>query len=94
MRALTEVPPPYPPDFAWGVSTAGYQVEGGLNGPGEPRNNWAAWEDLGRVERTGRGAAFWDRWAEDLDLAHALGINAFRMGLEWARLEPEQGRKE
>lgn len=86
--APADAPPPYPRDFAWGVSTAGYQVEGGLNGPGEPRNNWAAWEDAGRVERTGRGAAFWERWEEDLDLAHALGINAFRMGLEWARLEP------
>jgi len=72
----------------WGVSTAGYQVEGGLNGPGEPRNNWAAWESAGRVERTGRGVGFWERWADDLALAAALGISGFRMGLEWVRLEP------
>ncbi len=81
-------PPPYPSDFLWGVSTAGHQVEGGLNGPGQPRNNWASWEDTGRVEKTGKGVGFWERWSDDLDLAHALGINAFRMGLEWARIEP------
>lgn len=78
----------YPHDFLWGVSTAGHQVEGGLNGPGQPRNNWAAWEDSGRAERSGKGVAFWERWQDDLDLAQALGINAFRMGLEWARIEP------
>ncbi len=81
--------PRYPDHFLWGVSTAGHQVEGGLNGPGQPRNNWAAWEDAGRVEKTGAGVGFWERWADDLDLAQALGINAFRLGLEWARLEPD-----
>lgn len=84
----------YPDHFLWGVSTAGHQVEGGLNGPGEPRNNWASWEDLGRVERTGRGVGFWERWADDLDLARALGVNAFRMGLEWARIEPAVGQRD
>ena len=29
-----------PDDFSFGVATAGYQIEGGFNGPGEPRNNW------------------------------------------------------
>ncbi len=83
-------PPIYPPSFLWGVSTAGYQVEGGFNGPAqnEPRNNWASWEAAQRASPTGRCVDFWQRWPGDLDLAQALGVNAFRMGIEWARIEP------
>ena len=29
---------------------SGFQIEGGTNGPGEPRNNWFAFEQEGRVE--------------------------------------------
>lgn len=85
------MPPAYPADFLWGVSTAAYQTEGGLNGPGEPHNNWASHEQSGRVHRTGHAVAFWQRWPDDLDLARSLGVNAFRLGLEWARLEPTSG---
>ncbi|MFO0750568.1 MAG: family 1 glycosylhydrolase [Myxococcota bacterium] len=90
-RATPSSPPPYPPGFLWGVATAAHQVEGGLCGPGQPRNNWAAFEDTGRAERTGLGCDFWHRWEDDLDLARDLGINAFRMGLEWVRVEPAPG---
>jgi beta-glucosidase/6-phospho-beta-glucosidase/beta-galactosidase len=27
--------------FLWGVAYAGFHVEGGFNGRGEPQNNWA-----------------------------------------------------
>ena len=43
-----------PDGFLFGVATAGFQVEGGYNGPGEPANNWLAWEQVGRVEPVGR----------------------------------------
>ena len=42
-----------PEDFLFGVATAGFQVEGGYNGPGEPANNWARWEAGGRIEPSG-----------------------------------------
>lgn len=84
-------PPIYPDHFAWGVATAAHQVEGGLNGPGEPRNNWARFEESGRAERTGACCGFWDRYADDIALAGRLGIGAFRMSLEWARIEPAAG---
>jgi len=85
--------PTYPPDFLWGTATAAYQVEGGFNQPqpGSPRNNWATWEAEGRAERTGRGCRFWETWPDDLDRAAAMGLNAFRFSLAWARLEPSDG---
>jgi beta-glucosidase len=71
------------------VATAGYQVEGGYNGDGEPRNNWANWERTGRVEPSGVACDFWLHPEEALDRAAAIGCNAFRLSVEWARLEPE-----
>jgi beta-glucosidase/6-phospho-beta-glucosidase/beta-galactosidase len=75
--------------FAIGVATAGYQVEGGYNGYGEPGNNWLNWERAGRVERSGVACDFWAHPEEALDRAAAIGCNAFRLSVEWARLEPE-----
>jgi beta-glucosidase/6-phospho-beta-glucosidase/beta-galactosidase len=74
--------------FLAGVATSGYQIEGGYNGVGQPHNNWAGWEDSGRVARSGLACDFWRHPEEALDRAAALGANAFRLSVEWARLEP------
>jgi beta-glucosidase/6-phospho-beta-glucosidase/beta-galactosidase len=77
-----------PEDFLIGVATSGYQIEGGFNGPGEPANNWARWEEIGRVEPSGIACDFWREPEATLDRAASLGCNAFRLSVEWARLEP------
>jgi beta-glucosidase len=77
--------------FAVGVATSGYQVEGGFNGDGEPQNNWSAWESAGRAARSGLACDFWRHPEEALDRAAAIGCNAFRLSVEWARLEPQSG---
>lgn len=82
---------PLPDNFLFGVSTAGFQAEGGFNGPGEPANNWRAWEAEGKVEPSGLAVQFWDRYEFHLDKVVELGCNAFRMGVEWARVEPREG---
>jgi beta-glucosidase/6-phospho-beta-glucosidase/beta-galactosidase len=71
------------------VATAGFQVEGGFNGPGEPANNWLAWEQTGRVTPSGDAVGFWDRPEEALDRAAALGCDSFRLSVEWARVVPD-----
>ncbi len=78
--------------FAIGVATAGFQVEGGYNGDDEPHNNWLGWERTGRVARSGLACDFWRHPEEALDRAAAIGCNAFRLSVEWARLEPEPDR--
>jgi beta-glucosidase/6-phospho-beta-glucosidase/beta-galactosidase len=77
--------------FLAGVATSGYQIEGGFNGDGEPHNNWWGWEASGRAERSGLACDFWRHPTEALDRAAALGCNAFRLSVEWARLEPRRG---
>jgi len=80
------------PGFSIGVATAGYQVEGGYNGVGEPANNWLNWERTGQVERSGVACDFWANPEAALDRAAAIGCNTFRLSVEWARLEPEAGQ--
>ena len=77
--------------FAAGVATSGYQIEGGFNGDGEPHNNWSGWEATGKVARSGLACDFWRHPEEALDRAAAIGCNAFRLSVEWARLEPHPG---
>ena len=77
--------------FRFGVATSGFQVEGGYNGPGQPRNNWSDWEREGRVVPAGVALDFWNRYEEILDRAVDAGCDAFRLSVEWARCEPAPG---
>jgi beta-glucosidase/6-phospho-beta-glucosidase/beta-galactosidase len=88
----TKAPSLLGPGFAIGVATAGFQVEGGYNGDGEPHNNWLNWECTGKVERSGVACDFWRHPEEALDRAAAIGCTTFRLSVEWARLEPEPDR--
>jgi beta-glucosidase len=79
-----------PDGFLMGASTSAHQVEG---------NNVSS--DLWALEHrpntfvsepSGDAADSYHRWREDMDLLGSLGFNAYRFGIEWARIEPEQGR--
>jgi beta-glucosidase/6-phospho-beta-glucosidase/beta-galactosidase len=76
--------------FLWGVATSAYQAEGGYNGAGEPQTNWARAEAAGDVAPLGRAAEFWSRYEEDFARCAELGLNAFRLGIEWSRVQPTQ----
>lgn len=80
-----------PEGFLFGVATAGFQIEGGYNGPGEPANNWARWEGGGRIEPSGNAVGFWRQPEVALDRAASMGCEAFRLSVEWARVEPAEG---
>ncbi len=72
-----------------GVATAATQIEGGVLD-----TNWQRWADAGRIpdgSSPARAADHWNRVAEDVALLSELGIRHYRMGLEWARLEPRPG---
>ena len=45
---------------------------------------------MDRSSPNGGGSGFWERYTEDIRLAKDLGVNAFRLSLEWHRIEPEQ----
>lgn len=79
----------FPEGFRWGVATSSHQFEGG-----NTNNQWYAWERAGRIKSgdTADVACDWWNSAErDFDLAQELGLNALRLSLEWARVEPRPG---
>lgn len=76
--------------FLWGTATAAHQIEG---------NNvnadfWLCEQVTPTVfnERSGDACDSYHRFGEDIALAAALGFNAHRFGIEWARIEPEPGQ--
>ena len=75
-------------DFLWGVATSAYQSEGGYNQTGMPHTNWAGAERRGDVESVGQAAEFWSRYRADFDACRQLGLNAFRLSVEWSRIQP------
>lgn len=76
----------FPKDFFWGAATASYQVEGGIE-----NNDWAAAARAKRVPLCGVACDHFNRYEADFDLAVALGHNAHRFSIEWARIEPVEG---
>ena len=78
----------FPPGFLWGSSTSAHQVEGN-----NVHSDWWAWEQAGRVkEPSGLACDHYRRYADDFDLAASLGHTAHRFSVEWARIEPAEGR--
>lgn len=41
---------------------------------------------------SGRGVEHYRRYKEDFDIIEKLNLNAFRFGIEWSRIEPEEGK--
>lgn len=77
----------FPKGFYWGAATASYQVEGGIE-----NCDWAQAARDGKVPPCGRACDHYNRYEADFDIAKSLGHNAHRFSLEWARIEPEQGK--
>ncbi|MEM9490929.1 MAG: family 1 glycosylhydrolase [Myxococcota bacterium] len=85
----------FPDGFLWGVATAAHQVEGGCD-----NNNWSRWETatapdgsprIARGQKAGRACDHWNRYEDDLKLIDDLGVAAYRLSLEWSKIEPEPG---
>ena len=75
------------PSFLWGAATAPTQIEG---------NNinsdwWLREQRMPGMERSGDAIDSYHRYAEDMRLLADAGLNSYRFGIEWARIEPHEG---
>jgi beta-glucosidase len=79
----------FPSDFLWGVAGAPHQVEGN----NVSSDLWAMehMPDSMFPDKSGDANDFFHRYSDDFALAAGLGVNSFRLGVEWARIEPERG---
>lgn len=83
-------PVTFPADFLWGTATAAHQVEGNNS-----NSDWWEWEQnchLANCEKSLEAVDHYRRYPEDLGIAQDLGMNVYRMSVEWARIEPSPGR--
>lgn len=82
----------FPNNFAWGVATAAYQIEGAATEGGRGPSIWDTFAHTpGLTYRGDTGDIACDhyhRWAEDFDLLVELGVPAYRLSLSWSRLQP------
>jgi beta-glucosidase len=87
-QAVTELA--FPASFLWGAATAAHQVEGG-----NANSDWWDWERRPGTpcrDRSDIACDTYNRYPEDVRTAAELGLNTFRYSVEWARVEPEEGR--
>ncbi len=75
----------FPAGFWWGTGNSSNQCEGAAPG------DWLPWERTGHAPPSGDGNGFASRYAQDFALLAGIGLNHFRLSLEWARLEPAEG---
>lgn len=79
----------FPDGFLWGAATAPHQVEGGNVASDMWDMEFAP--SSGWVEPSGDTCDHYHRYPEDIALMAELGLTAYRFGVEWARVEPEDG---
>jgi beta-glucosidase len=77
------------PDFWWGTGASSTQAEGAA-----PASDWFALERAGRMPTSGDGNGFARRFGEDFELYAQHGLTHHRLSVEWARIEPEEGRRD
>jgi beta-glucosidase len=73
----------------WGTGASSTQCEGAA-----PASDWWDWERAGHAPPSADGNGFATRYAEDFRLLAELGLTHHRLSIEWARLEPEPGRRD
>ncbi|RJS83373.1 glycoside hydrolase family 1 protein [Candidatus Bathyarchaeota archaeon] len=88
----------FPEGFLWGVSISGFQFEmGDREGRNvDPNTDWYAWvHDSNNIRRglvsgdlPENGVNYWELYKRDHRIAERLGLNAYRIGVEWSRIFP------
>ena len=76
--------------FFVGAATAAHQVEGN-----NIHSDYWAQEQLPHTsftEPSGIACDHYNKYEEDIKLLADAGLNAYRFSIEWARIEPEEGK--
>jgi beta-glucosidase len=57
-------------------------------------NSWYEWFQKGHIKDGSDPSVadmHYERYQKDAQIMHVMGIRHYRLGIEWARLEPEPG---
>ena len=84
------VPFQLPKNLGLGCATAATQIEGG-----DTNNSWYDWaKQKGRIKGGAsprRANNHWVLYEQDIKLMAQMGMEHYRFGIEWSRIEPTQG---
>ncbi len=72
-----------------GAASAATQIEGG-----DLNHSWNFWYKQGKIKdgsNPARANDHYNLWKQDFDLMKQMGIQVYRFGIEWARIEPSDG---
>ena len=82
----------FPAEFAFGTSTAAYQIEGGWLEGGRGMSIWDAFSHSPGKIRTGEtgdvAADHYHRWKADVQLMAQLKLRYYRFSISWSRVLP------
>jgi len=82
--------------FWWGVASSPFQNEDRAEKEGSPnffKTDWDLFAEDGRIPPKGDEAVFsWSNFQNDIEALKKIGVNHYRFGIEWARVEPQPGR--
>jgi len=94
---------PFPEDFLWGASESGFQFEMGdeLKKYVDSNTDWFKWvhdeHNISRGIVSGDlpedGVNYWLLYELDHIYAMKLGLNSYRIGIEWSRIFPTSTKK-
>lgn len=79
----------FPRGFLWGTAASSTQCEGAA-----PASDWFDWERAGHAPPSGDGNGFACHYREDFARFAALALSHHRLSIEWARIEPQPGRRD
>jgi beta-glucosidase len=79
----------FPRQFLMGAASAAHQIEGGNVNADLWDAEWTRKSIF--KEPSGDACDSYHRYAEDIDLLASAGLDTYRFGVEWARVEPEDG---
>lgn len=81
----------FPEGFLWGSATAGHQIEGNNIHSNQWQMEQEHLKEDPNSEISGMACNHYNMVEEDVQLLCDLGHQAYRMSVEWARIEPEEG---
>ncbi len=77
----------FPKGFLIGAALSAHQAEGNNS-----NSDWWQYEQEGKLPKSGEACDHYNRFEEDFAMAQQIGLNAVRISIEWARIEPTQGK--
>ncbi len=76
-------------DFAWGVGTSAYQIEGAWNVDGKGESIWDRFlHASGHIPNGDTACDHYAKLEDDLDLLTEVGVTAYRFSTAWTRVLP------